>query len=103
MPALRLLLLGDGDVLLLDYTDSQAFEQETMVRRRSDCFCWSRDVRSAGLHRSQAFAQGTIVRRDAEGFRPELWMQLLYHRYKWIFPAMQAVIDLLRAQRLGIG
>ena len=52
---------------------------------------------------SQAFAQGTIVRRDAEGFRPELWMQLLYHRDKWISPAMQAVIDLLRAQRLGIG
>ena len=45
----------------------------------------------------QAYARGTIVRRDVEGFRPDLWKQLLYHRDKWISPAMQAVIDLLCA------
>ena len=30
-----------------------------------------------------------------EGFEPELWKQLLYHREKWVSPAMQAVISLL--------
>lgn len=43
----------------------------------------------------QAVRRGTIVRRDAEGFEPELWKQLLYHREKWVSPAMQAVISLL--------
>lgn len=43
----------------------------------------------------QAAVRGTVVRLDAEGFRPELWKQLLYHREKWISPAMQTVISLL--------
>lgn len=37
--------------------------------------------------------RGTIVRLDAEDFRPELWVQLLYHRNKWVSRSMQAVID----------
>jgi len=43
-----------------------------------------------------AAARGTVVRLEAEGFQPELWKQLLYHREKWITPAMEAVIELLR-------
>ena len=43
----------------------------------------------------QAVARGAIVLKDAEGFHPELWKQLLYHREKWVSPAMQAVISLL--------
>lgn len=46
-----------------------------------------------------AVARGTVVRLDAEGFRPELWKQLLYHREKWITPAMQAVIELLAEKK----
>ncbi len=47
-----------------------------------------------------AFERGTIVRKEAVGFTPELWKQLLYHRDKWISPAQQAVISLLRRQRI---
>ena len=43
----------------------------------------------------EAAARGSIVRLDAEGFHPELWKQVLYHREKWLSPAMQAVIELL--------
>ncbi|MBQ7885716.1 MAG: LysR family transcriptional regulator [Clostridia bacterium] len=43
----------------------------------------------------QAVRRGTIMRMDAEGFHPELWKQLLYHREKFVSPAMQAVISLL--------
>ena len=43
----------------------------------------------------QAAARGAVVLMDAEGFEPELWKQLLYHREKWLSPAMQAVIALL--------
>lgn len=39
--------------------------------------------------------QGEIVRLEVEGFSAELWRQLIYHRGKWISPAMQAMIDLL--------
>ena len=39
--------------------------------------------------------KGTIRRLDAEGFQPDLWKQLLYHREKWISSAIQDVIDLL--------
>lgn len=42
-----------------------------------------------------AVKRGTVVRLDVEGFQPELWKQLLYHREKWISPAMRTVIDLL--------
>jgi DNA-binding transcriptional LysR family regulator len=37
--------------------------------------------------------QGRLVRRDAENFRPELWVQLLYHKNKWLSRPMQAVIQ----------
>ena len=43
-----------------------------------------------------AVTRGSIVRLDAEGFQPELWKQLLYHRDKWVSPAMAAVIDALK-------
>ena len=39
-----------------------------------------------------AVRQGLLVRRDVENFRPELWMQLLYHKNKWLSRPMQAVI-----------
>ena len=42
-----------------------------------------------------AASRGAVVLMDAEGFEPELWKQLLYHREKWVSPAMQAVISLL--------
>jgi DNA-binding transcriptional LysR family regulator len=40
-----------------------------------------------------AVSRGTVVRLDAEDFRPELWIQLLYHKNKWLSRPMQAVID----------
>lgn len=43
----------------------------------------------------QAASRGTVVRLDAEDFHPELWKQLLYHREKWLSPAMRTVIELL--------
>lgn len=42
-----------------------------------------------------AVQRGTVVRLDAEGFHPELWMQLLHHKNKWISRSIQAVIDIL--------
>ena len=43
----------------------------------------------------EAAARGSVVRLDAEDFHPELWKQLLYHREKWVSPAMQTIIALL--------
>lgn len=42
---------------------------------------------------AQAVRQGTVVRLDAEDFSPELWVQLLYHRNKWVSRSMRAVLD----------
>lgn len=42
-----------------------------------------------------AVRNGALVRLDAEDFKPELWKQLLYHRSKWLSPALLAVIDCL--------
>ena len=39
-----------------------------------------------------AVKRGGVVRLEAEGFEPELWKQLLYHRDKWLSRPMQAVI-----------
>lgn len=39
-----------------------------------------------------AVRRGTVVRLRLEGFETDLWKQLLYHRDKWVSPAMQAVI-----------
>ena len=47
-----------------------------------------------------AAARGTIVRLDAQDFRPELWVQLLYHKNKWLSRPMQAMLDHLSAVRL---
>ena len=43
----------------------------------------------------QAAQRGTLRRMNLQGFEPELWKQLLYHREKWVSPAMRAVISLL--------
>lgn len=40
-----------------------------------------------------AVRKGTVVRLDAQGFEPELWKQLLYHRDKWVSIPMQAVLN----------
>lgn len=40
---------------------------------------------------------GSIVRLDVEGVRLEQYRQLMYHKGKWITPAMQAMIDLICA------
>lgn len=39
-----------------------------------------------------AVEAGKLVRLSLEGFRPELWKQLLYRRDKWVSPPMQAVL-----------
>ena len=46
-------------------------------------------VTEAAAHR------GTVKLLDMEGFQPDLWKQLLYHREKWVSPAMQAVVQVL--------
>ena len=43
-----------------------------------------------------AVTAGKVVRLQAEGFAPELWKQLLYHRDKWLSPPLQTVIDHLK-------
>lgn len=43
----------------------------------------------------EAVRRGTIVRLDVEGFAPELWKQLLYHRDKWLSLPMESVIEYL--------
>ena len=47
-----------------------------------------------------AAERGSIVRLDAQDFRPELWVQLLYHKNKWLSRPMQAMLDHLSAVRL---
>ena len=39
-----------------------------------------------------AVAAGTVVRLQVEDGEVEVWKQLLYHRDKWISPAIQAVM-----------
>lgn len=45
----------------------------------------------------QAVLEGSVCRMELEGFQPDLWQQLLYHREKWVSPAMQSVLTLLTA------
>jgi len=67
---------------------------------RTDLIC-SLVERNAGIGflpdyvTEQAVTQGMVVRLELDGFQPELWQQLLYHREKWISPAMRDVISLL--------
>lgn len=42
-----------------------------------------------------AVRRGTVVRLDVEGFEPDLWKQLLYHRDKWLSLPMESVIEYL--------
>ena len=42
---------------------------------------------------SDAIASGRICRLPVTDFSIDVWKQLLYHRDKWVSPAMQAVID----------
>lgn len=46
-------------------------------------------------------ARGDIVRLDVVGIDVELYRQLIYHKGKWITPAMQAMIDLLSDEDCG--
>lgn len=48
----------------------------------------------------EAAARGTIRRLNAEGFTPDLWKQILYHREKWVSPAMQTVLDIMKERWL---
>ena len=43
----------------------------------------------------EAAERGTIKRLDAEGFAPDLWKQILYHREKWVSPSMQTVLAIM--------
>lgn len=40
-----------------------------------------------------ALKSGRLVRLSVPEFKPELWRQLLYHKDKWVSPAMQTVIE----------
>ena len=39
-----------------------------------------------------AAAAGTVVRLDVADGETEVWRQLLYHREKWLSPAIRAVM-----------
>lgn len=43
----------------------------------------------------EAHTNGNIKRLDIDGFAPDLWKQILYHREKWIAPSMQAVLRIM--------
>lgn len=49
---------------------------------------------------AEAAACGRIVRLSAEDFHPELWVQLLYHKNKWLSRPMQAVLSHLSEIRI---
>lgn len=51
---------------------------------------------------AKAVQRGSVVRLEAEDFAPELWVQLLYHRNKWVSRPMQAVIDHLTGVCLAL-
>ena len=42
-----------------------------------------------------AVAKGNVVRLEVQGFRPQLWKQLLYHREKYLSPPLQTAISYL--------
>ena len=45
------------------------------------------------LNQNEAdLVEGRLIRLEVPDFAPQLWRQLLYHRDKWVSPAMQAVI-----------
>lgn len=60
---LELVELGDGVSLLPDYVTRKSYEE------------------------------GRIDYLDVQGFEIEVWRQLIYHKNKWVSPAMRKVID----------
>lgn len=46
----------------------------------------------------ESIARGEIARLDVSGVDVELYRQLIYHKGKWITPAMQAMIELLSSE-----
>ncbi|MBQ8953504.1 MAG: LysR family transcriptional regulator [Clostridia bacterium] len=44
----------------------------------------------------EQIARGTIARLNVEEISVSLWRQLIYHKGKWMTPAMQAMIDIIR-------
>lgn len=48
----------------------------------------------------EAAAHGQIKRLNIDGFAPELWKQILYHREKWVSPSLQAVLSIMTEQWL---
>lgn len=43
----------------------------------------------------EAVNRGVVKRMTAEGFHPDLWKQILYHREKWVSPSMQTVLRIM--------
>lgn len=41
----------------------------------------------------KSYEEGKIVYLDVKDFEVDVWRQLMYHRKKWIYPAMRKVID----------
>lgn len=50
----------------------------------------------------EAVRAGRMVRLEVDGICAEFWKQLLYHRGKWMSPALQAVIDHISAVKLCV-
>ena len=48
----------------------------------------------------EASTAGRIIRLQAEDFHPELWIQLLYHKNKWLSRPMQAMLTYLSENRI---
>ena len=48
-----------------------------------------------------ALQRGDVARLDVAGINIALCRQLIYHRGKWITPAMQAMIDLICQENEG--
>ena len=49
----------------------------------------------------EQIARGAIARLNVEGVDVTLWRQLIYHKGKWMTPAMQAMIDIIREETEG--
>lgn len=50
----------------------------------------------------EAVHTGRMVRLEVDGICAELWKQLLYHRGKWMSPALQAVINHILSVKLSM-
>lgn len=42
--------------------------------------------------------RGTVRRMNMDGFAPDLWKQILYHREKWVSQSLQAVLGIMTKQ-----